>query len=202
MTAANCNYDSLEIITVAAIKSSATVLKGKLGGVEVELMLDSGSSVSLAQSNILQKARNVTQVAARPIELVTASGDQLPILQHVKASVQLGELHVVHEFVVVKNLVAPVILGIDFLQGNGLTLDFTQNPVTVSNRPPPRGTNPSVDTLAIAQVVPIFESYQNCAPQTCPIPTIEEPGIDIIEDCAVPNYSAPSNWELPTCFTG
>ncbi|XP_065888767.1 uncharacterized protein [Dysidea avara] len=90
MTAANCNYDSREIITVAAIKSSATVLKGKLGGVEVELMLDSGSSVSLVQSNILQKARNVTQVAARPIELVTASGDQLPILQHVKASVQLG----------------------------------------------------------------------------------------------------------------
>ena len=200
MTAANCNYDSREIITVAAIKSSATVLKGKLGGVEVELMLDSGSSVSLVQSNILQKARNVTQVAARPIELVTASGDQLPILQHVKASVQLGELHVVHEFVVVKNLVAPVILGIDFLQGNGLTLDFTQNPVTVSNRPPPQGTNPSVDTLAIAQVVPIFESYQNCAPQTCPIPTIEEPGIDIIEDCAVPNYSAPSNWKLPTCL--
>ena len=84
-------------------------------------MLDSGSSVSLVQCDVLKDAQNIVQVTAgRPIQLVTASGDQLPILQHVKALVQLGELHVLHEFVVVKTLVAPVILGIDFLQGNGL----------------------------------------------------------------------------------
>jgi len=55
------------------------------------------------------------------IQLVTASGDRLPILQHVNALVQLGELHVLHEFVVVKSLVS----RFDFLQRNGLTLDFT-----------------------------------------------------------------------------
>ena len=89
-------------------------------------MRDSGSSVSLVQSDILLTAKNVTRVAAQPIQLVTASGDQLPILRHVKALVQLGELHAFHEFVVVKSLVSPVILGIDFLQRNRLTLDFTQ----------------------------------------------------------------------------
>ena len=123
------------IVTVAAVKSSATILKGRLGVVEVELMLDSGSSVSFVQSVILLAVHNVTRVGAWLIQLVTASGDQLPILQHVKASVQLGELHIMHEFVVVKTLVTPVILGIDFVQGNGLTLDFTQNPVAVNNRP-------------------------------------------------------------------
>ena len=55
----------------------------------------------------------------RPIQLVTESGDQLPILQHVKALVLLGELNVLHEFVVVKTLVAPVILGIDFYREMG-----------------------------------------------------------------------------------
>ena len=104
----NCDYNSHKIITVAAIKSSVPVLKSKFGGVEVESMLDSGSSVSLIQS---QEAHNVTQVVAWPIELVTASGNQLPILQHAKALVQLGELQVVRQFVVVKTLVAPVILG-------------------------------------------------------------------------------------------
>ena len=123
------------VITVAAMKSTATMIKGRFGGVEIELMLDSGSSVSLVQHDVLQDAHNITQVAARPIQLVTASGDQLPILQHIKALVQLGELNVSHEFVVVKTLVAPLILGIDFLQGNGLMLDFTQNPVAVTNRP-------------------------------------------------------------------
>jgi len=102
-----------------------------------------------------------------------------------------------HEFVVVKTLVTPVILGIDFLQGNRLTLDFTQNPVAVSNRPP-QGTDPSVDSLAIAQVIPIFDSSKNLTSQTCPISTDEEPGTDIIDDCAVPNYSAISNPEVPT----
>ena len=79
----------------------------------------------------MQGAHNVIQVTeARPIQLGTASGDhsdQLPVLQHIKASVQLGELNVLHEFVVVKTLVAPVILGIDFLQGNGLMLDYTKS---------------------------------------------------------------------------
>ena len=56
-------------------------------------MLDSGSSVSLVQCDVLQGAQNVVEVtAARPIQFVTASGDQLPILQHFKALVQLGEL--------------------------------------------------------------------------------------------------------------
>ena len=81
------------IITVAAVKSMATLIKGKLGGASVELMLDSGSSVSLVQIDALKGACNVVQVSsARQIQLVTASGDRLPIIKHVKAPVQLSEL--------------------------------------------------------------------------------------------------------------
>jgi len=47
--------------------------------------------------------------------------------------VQLGELVVSHELVVVKTLVAPVMLGIDFLHKHGLILNFTHNPVIVSS---------------------------------------------------------------------
>ena len=36
-----------------------------------------------------------------------------------------------HDFVVVGNLVAPLILGVDFLHVNALVLDFTDMPVTV-----------------------------------------------------------------------
>jgi len=52
------------IITVAALKSIATLIKGKLGGVPVELMLDSGSSVSLIQVDTLEGAADVVEVAA------------------------------------------------------------------------------------------------------------------------------------------
>ena len=58
------------------------------------MMLDSGSSVSLVQFDVLQGDRNVIQVTtARSVQLVTASGNKLPILQHVKALIQLGELN-------------------------------------------------------------------------------------------------------------
>ena len=36
-------------VTVAVVRSQATMVKGELGGVAVDVMLDSGSSVSLVQ---------------------------------------------------------------------------------------------------------------------------------------------------------
>jgi len=148
---------------------------------------------------VLRDAKYVVQVAAaRPIQLVTASGDQLPILEHVRASVQLDELNVLHEFGVVKTLVAPVILGIDILQGNGLTLDFTQNPVTVSNRSP-KVSSLTDNSMAITQVDPIYEATPKRLFQACAISVNHEPEVDIVDNSAVPNYNSPLTSELPTC---
>ena len=92
----------------------------------MEVMLDSGSSVSLIQQKILSKMQRITKIQAEITSLrqVTASGDQLPMLDHIRASVILGELKVRHDFVVVEILVSPVILGVHFLQSNALVLDF------------------------------------------------------------------------------
>ena len=54
----------------------------------------------------------VTKTKARSLQLVTAAGNPLPILDHVRAAVKLGELEIMHNFVV-ENLVSPVILGVD-----------------------------------------------------------------------------------------
>ena len=50
------------ILTVTAVKSTATVIKGKLGGTVVKIMLYSGSSVSLIQIHTIEGASNVVQV--------------------------------------------------------------------------------------------------------------------------------------------
>ena len=92
----------------------------------MELMLDSGSSISLVQRDVLSQAQNVVGVkATRSLQLVTASGEQLPIVGHIQALVKLGELKLLHDFVVVEYLVTPVIFGADFLHENALVLDFT-----------------------------------------------------------------------------
>ena len=120
------------VVTVAAVKPKAAATEGRLGGVEVEMMLDSGSSVSLIQKDVLSRAQDVVRIkATKTLRLVTASGDQLPILDHVSAFVQVGELYVRHEFVVTESLVAPVILGVDFLHEHALLLDFAKAYVQV-----------------------------------------------------------------------
>ena len=50
------------------------------------------------------------------VRVVTAAGEDLPILYHVTARVKLNMVDRVHDFLVVENLVAAAILGIDFLR--------------------------------------------------------------------------------------
>ena len=64
-------------------------------------MLDSGSSVSLIQYDLLKSVKNVTHInMVKALQLMTASEDSLPLLQLKKAIVQLGELNIFHGFVV------------------------------------------------------------------------------------------------------
>ena len=105
----------MRIVTVAAIKPKATVINGKLEGTTVEIMLGSGSSASLIQLHLASKIKNATvKQSSQHIRLITASGEELPIKRYVQASIQLGEMKFIHDFVAAEQLVAPVILGVDF----------------------------------------------------------------------------------------
>ncbi|KAL5500108.1 hypothetical protein EMCRGX_G011611 [Ephydatia muelleri] len=99
-------------------------------------MLDSGSSVSLIRQDIARKITPVQvtkQSDSNKIKLVTASGAALPILQQVEARVSFDGLEspVSHSFLVVKSLISPVRVGVDFLQQQHLSLDFSYCPVRV-----------------------------------------------------------------------
>ena len=183
-------------ITVAAVKSKATVTTGTWGRLPVEFMLDSGSSVSLVQSDVLANAQGIVKVGdVRPLKLVTASGDPLPILGCVHAPITLGELKLLHEFVVVESLVAPVILGVDFLRGNSLVLDFTQSPVGVRRAEP----IPSELDPAVTRVSPLYEAERQVQARACAIAAVDEMESDMVDDCAIPLYHKPTSIELPEC---
>ena len=71
-----------------------------------------------------------------------------PIVNNIKAAVKLSGIEEVpeHSFIVVEQLISQVILGVDFLQQQGLVLDFTTLPVSVTvarqKRPTPVSTAP------------------------------------------------------------
>ena len=66
------------------------------------------------------------------IQLVTASGDKLPITGYLKTSIEVEGQKFTHNFLVVDKLITPVILGIDFLQQHGLTINFSHTPVSIA----------------------------------------------------------------------
>ena len=101
----------------------------------VEVMLDSGSSVSLVRHDIAKRFNGRTSAGDMPkLRLVSAGEEELPIMNNVKAAVKLSGIEEVpeHSFIVVDQLISQVILGVDFLQQQGLVLDFTTLPVLVT----------------------------------------------------------------------
>ena len=56
---------------------------------------------------------------ASDVQVVSASGDTIPITDHVAISVNLGLLVVTQSFLVEKTLVTSVILGMDFTKAHG-----------------------------------------------------------------------------------
>ena len=66
-----------------------------------------------------------------PLKLITASGEPLPISGCVRLPVKINQLQVIHNFIVVDRLVAPVILGLDFLQQHNLVPNFAFSPVMI-----------------------------------------------------------------------
>ena len=125
-----------QTITVATTKLHAAIITGKVGGKSVEIMLDSGSSISLIAHSILPELHNILPMALPSIRLKTAAGDPLPIIDYIQTQVRIANMEssVQQNFVVVNSLIAPVILGLDFFQEHGLILDFTDTNIKIYSK--------------------------------------------------------------------
>ena len=115
------------------MRSKIITIRGQIGGSSQEVLLDSGSAVSLLRQDILKQATGIERTEPKlDLHLVTAAGENLPIVDQVSISVKLGDLERRHNFLVVTSLITPAILGTDFLQKHRLVLDFSTTPVTVT----------------------------------------------------------------------
>ena len=70
-------------IIIATIKTQAANIIGKVGDVQIEVLLDSGSSISLLSQDIARRLKNFSQRPLPQIELKTASGETLPLCNHI-----------------------------------------------------------------------------------------------------------------------
>ena len=94
---------------MATVRNNATVVTGRVGEVAVEIMLDTGSAVSLLRRKEADSMNTYpSSQGCSSIQLVTASGEPLPIVSCVKASVQITDDHFLtsHQFFVVDSLIS------------------------------------------------------------------------------------------------
>ena len=93
-------------------------LTGKLGRATVNILLDSGSSISLVRKAAIQEAENVRVITPTTIIQLVKS----LIVDYVTASIQVWNNRAV------VNLITAVIL---VMQKHGLVLNFSHSPVQV-----------------------------------------------------------------------
>ena len=76
------------------------------------MLMDSGSSISLVSQDIATQLKDFTQKSLSQIQLKTASGEILPLCNHISTQVHIQNMNalVEHNFVVADHLIAPVIL--------------------------------------------------------------------------------------------
>ena len=134
-------------VVVAAVRLNAATTWGMVGEREVEMMLDSGSSISLIQESVAAAFSTEYNTVSFGSKLVSASGDNILVLGYMTLSLCIGEVQASHPLVVVQSLIVPVILGLDFLQKHGMILDFTSNPVKNSSQPNERDYSDNVKTV-------------------------------------------------------
>ena len=168
------------------------MVTGRVGEVAVEIMLDTGSAVSLLRRKEADSMNTYpSSQGCSSIQLVTASGEPLPIVSCVKVSVQITDDHFLtsHQFFVVDSLIYPVILGTDFLHEHHLRLDFTSSSVTIQH-----------NTSDVDCIQPLWDATVEAKAKrfaTAAISTSSDH--DIVEECSVPHYDKPISYEVPPC---
>ena len=145
--------------------------------------------------------------------LVSAAGEELPIVKSVKVAVKLSGIVEVPErsFIVVEQLISQVILWVVFLQQQGLVLDFTTSPVSVSVAR--QGTQTLVSTVPKPAPLPepeapqqhsIWKAERERRTKVCIVVSLEDPVADEADECVIPFFNELAEAKIPgyvkTCF--
>ena len=114
----------------------------------------------------------------------------------VSAQVQLDKSEWKYDFLVVDQLVAPVIVGVDFLQKNGLVIDLLSSPVKVCST---LMANTSSFQMPSKTVAPVFHPQYQPAAQVSTITANSSQTANTMDNCAIPSFGEAVRLELPQC---
>jgi predicted aspartyl protease len=109
-------------------------LHGPIGGRSLRLAIDTGASMTVVSRGALESAGYDLTLTTRRQQIVTANGMQVVPVLRVSLVAALGSER--RNFSVLGHTVPPAtgvdgLLGLDFLRGKQLTIDFRQGEITL-----------------------------------------------------------------------
>ena len=108
-------------------------MPGRVGGQPVDILVDTGSAVTLVHYRVLQKAKRDFKLGLLSEPVVSANGQPLDIKGKCELEIFLGGLTVVHQVLVAADVMQVCLLGIDFLGKHNCTIDFNRKTIKIGN---------------------------------------------------------------------
>lgn len=158
------------------------------------MMLDSGSSVSLPREDVLKRVPQHRRITRRRIQLISAAGEHIPVIDHMSIVVNLSDRQIEQPFVVVGRLIVPIILGLDFLHPHQLILDFATCPIKILPRPQ------ATDSYnGKRELQPVVDAVTHAKQKFCAATTTVELTEETIDNCAISTFgeSQHVSYDLP-----
>ena len=101
------------------------MVDGTCAGKRCNIMLDSGSSVSLVSSAFVNYLHLDQEILPSSLKLISFSNDSIPVQGELKLKLEIAGQTSIHDFVVTDRLLeTEFLLGIDFMQQHEITLDL------------------------------------------------------------------------------
>ncbi|TNN10962.1 Gag-Pol polyprotein, partial [Schistosoma japonicum] len=114
-----------------ANRACPIMLKGRVQGVPIEILLDTGASASLVKKKLLKRLNQKAQQKQCSIALITASGDPLKVCSRTVLDLMIKKYPYRHEFLVCPALTRDMILGVDFMLEHQVSIFMDRAEATV-----------------------------------------------------------------------
>ncbi|KII68714.1 Retrovirus-related Pol polyprotein [Thelohanellus kitauei] len=114
------------------IRRGAPTVGVRYNGRTVNAMIDTGASVSMIRYDITTDDLNINN--KRKTNVLMANGLSCETLGEIDITLEISDLFFTHKFLVSKNLVAPIILGADFLFNYCSFINFHSDQIVIEGR--------------------------------------------------------------------
>ena len=110
---------------------TAVYVPGQVGEQPVDMLVDTGSAVTLVHFRVLQNAKREFKLERVSDPVVSANGQPLDIRGKCVLEISLGGVTVSHPVLVAADVTQDCLLGIDFLGKHNCTIDFNAKTIKI-----------------------------------------------------------------------